>query len=94
MWQELWSLLDVKLGMSTAFHPATDGQTEVLNRILEDLIRTHCHSNQADWLKALPLCEFYYNNSVSSTTGLAKIVNFSISGSFCGATFHDQSIKK
>lgn len=68
-WQELWSLLDVKLGMSTAFHPATDGQTEVINRILEDLLRSYCHSKQADWLKSLPLCEFYYNNSVSSTTG-------------------------
>ena len=30
-WSSLWSLLDTKITKFTAFHPQTDGQTEVVN---------------------------------------------------------------
>jgi transposase InsO family protein len=38
-WRELHRLLDVKLAMSTAFHPQTDGQTERANQTLEEILQ-------------------------------------------------------
>jgi hypothetical protein len=33
-WSSLWSVVDTKLTKSTAFHPQTDGQTEVVNQMI------------------------------------------------------------
>ena len=37
-WKSLMKNLDIKLGMSTAFHPQTDGQTERTIRNLEQVL--------------------------------------------------------
>ena len=54
--------------MSTAFHPQTDGQTEILNQILENYLRAYTSLEQMNWAKLLRSAEFTYNNSWSSTT--------------------------
>ena len=38
-WRSLQEALGTQQGLSTAYHPQTDGQTERVNRVLEDLLR-------------------------------------------------------
>jgi len=68
-WKSLFSQLGTKLAMSTAFHPQTDGQTERLNRTLEDMLRIYATYKQDTWDEYLPAAEFVYNNSKQASTG-------------------------
>lgn len=69
-WKELFKLNGTKLRMSTAYHPQSDGQIEVLNRILEQYLRAYVHHKPSLWGKFLSLAEWCYNTSTHSGTGL------------------------
>jgi transposase InsO family protein len=68
-WRELFKLSGTQLHMSTAYHPETDGQTEVLNRSLEQYLRAFVHHKPSLWLTFLPLAEWSYNTTKHSATG-------------------------
>lgn len=68
-WKSLWKLCGTKLNMSTAFHPETDGQTERMNRTLEQMLRSYVNYKSNDWDEYLVACEIAYNNHVQSSTG-------------------------
>lgn len=57
--------------MSTTYHPKIDGQTEVLNRVLEHYHRSFTHSKPSQWSSYLSLAEWSYNTSVHSSTGIS-----------------------
>jgi transposase InsO family protein len=65
---ELYKLLGIKLAMSTAYHPQTDGQTEHINQELEEYLRIFTSRRQDNWDGLLPLGEFSHNNHVHSST--------------------------
>jgi hypothetical protein len=67
-WKTLWNLLGTKLLFSTAYHPQTDGQTEVTNRTLGTLLRTLVHKNIREWDLKLCHAEFAYNRAPSHAT--------------------------
>jgi hypothetical protein len=69
LWQQLFTLTDTQLLMSSAYHPQTDGQTERLNQCLEGFLRCVVHSCPKEWSKWLPLAEFWYNTSYQSALG-------------------------
>ncbi|GJP59696.1 hypothetical protein CLOP_g14775 [Closterium sp. NIES-67] len=66
---ELMSLLGTKLAMSSAYHPQTDGQTDHLNQIVEQLLRAACKDEISKWDFHLPVLEFAYNNATDAATG-------------------------
>lgn len=49
--------------MSTSHHPQTDGQTERMNRVLEEMLRHYCDPSQSDWDTHLEAAEFAVNNA-------------------------------
>ncbi|KAA0061277.1 pol protein [Cucumis melo var. makuwa] len=59
-----------RLDFSTAFHPQTDGQTERLNQVLEDMLRACVLEFLGSWDSHLHLMEFAYNNSYQATISM------------------------
>jgi hypothetical protein len=70
-WKKLQEELGTRLNFSTAYHPQTDGQTERLNQILEDMLRACVLDFGKTWDKSLPYAEFSYNNSYQASIQMA-----------------------
>ena len=68
---ELLTILGTKHKRSTAFHPQTDGQTERVNRVLEDMLRHYVMGlgDQVNWDQYLSSAEFAINNSFHESIG-------------------------
>src|SRR6266852_8337320 len=54
-WLSLMELLNMDIRLSTAFHPQTDRQTERVNQVLEQYLRSYYSYQQDDWTELLPL---------------------------------------
>ncbi|XP_040945820.1 uncharacterized protein, partial [Gossypium hirsutum] len=70
-WKQLHESLGTRLSFSTAFHPQTDGQSERVIQILEDMLRACVIDFDSGWERYLPLTEFVYNNSFQSSIQMA-----------------------
>ncbi|OWM70560.1 hypothetical protein CDL15_Pgr014233 [Punica granatum] len=69
-WQDLFKLQGVALLASSAYHPQTDGQTEIVNKCLETYLRCMTGDRPASWAKWLPMAEWWYNTTYHSSTGM------------------------
>jgi hypothetical protein len=68
-WRTVWKKMGTNLMFSSAYHPQTDGQMEVVNRSLGDLLRILVTKHHCSWDNVLPQAEFAYNDSVNRSTG-------------------------
>ena len=70
-WKHLNTLIGIKLKMSSAYHPQTDGTTERANRTITQMLRQCINPNQKDWVSKLPTIQFAINSARSESTGYA-----------------------
>lgn len=70
-WIFLWKLLKTSLNMSSAYHPQTDGQTEVVNRSLGNMLRCLVGDNLRSWDSLLCQAEFAHNHAHNRSLGFS-----------------------
>jgi hypothetical protein len=70
-WEKLHESMDTKLNFSSAYHPQTDGQMEMTNQILEDMLRACVLKYGKCWDKSMPYTKFSYNNSYQASIKMA-----------------------
>lgn len=69
----LWLKLGTKLKVSIAYHPKTQGQTEIGNRNLGNLLRCFVVDLNKTWDSLLPHIQFAYNSSDNRSVGMSPI---------------------
>jgi hypothetical protein len=70
-WEQLQESLGTELIRSSTYHAQTDGQTERVNQISEDMLRACVIHYDKSWDKCLSLAEFSYNNSYQAILKMA-----------------------
>ena len=68
-WNALGELVSMRVNLSTAYHPQSDGQTERMNRTLGDMLRNFAGMNPRLWDEHLSAAEFAMNNAVNRSSG-------------------------
>ncbi|CDJ70406.1 hypothetical protein, conserved [Eimeria necatrix] len=71
LWQQLCRRFNIKRAMFSSYHPQSEGQTERVNRTLEQLLRTYIQSDKREWERLLPAVELVYNTASHSPTKLS-----------------------
>jgi hypothetical protein len=61
----------MRLKFSTTYHPQTDGQTEVVNMSLGNLLRCLVSDHNRNWDLILPTTQFAYNSSINRSIGMS-----------------------
>ena len=54
--------------MSFTYHPQSDGQTEVVNRSLEQYLKAFARDKPRQWVEWLPLAKFWFNTNYHTAT--------------------------
>ena len=96
-WNSLWKNLGTKLKMSTSYHPQTDGQTEAMNKLVENMLRIYVNNNLNDWDTKLITVEMAINYAVQDSTGFSPyFLNYGQQPNFplTFAAHHDTEVEE
>jgi transposase InsO family protein len=85
-WTEFCRLLGIKLKLSTAHHPQTDGQTEIMNQYLEQRLRPFVSYYQDNWSELLPMMDYAQLTLPHSSIGMSP---FEVRNGFKARTSFD-----
>jgi hypothetical protein len=66
-WKGLFKGFRTNLNFNTAYHPESDGQTERVNQVIEDMLRMYVMDKPSKWEDYLHLVEFAYNNGYQAS---------------------------
>jgi hypothetical protein len=66
-WKGLFKGFRTNMNFSTTYHPEFDGQTERVNRVIEDILRMYVMDKPLKWKDYLHLVEFAYNNGYQAS---------------------------
>jgi transposase InsO family protein len=69
-WERLHETLDTQLHFSSAYHTQTDGLSERVNQILEDMLRACDLQYGRSWEKSMSYAEFSWNNSYQESLNM------------------------
>ena len=70
-WKSLQQAMGTELCFSIDFHPQTDGQSERVIQVVEDMLRACVLDFKGNWSNHFPLVKFAYNNSYQASIGMA-----------------------
>ena len=73
-WKELFRLQGTQLNRTTAYHPQSDGQSEIVNKSLETYLRCFINDQPRQWAKWLPWAELSYNTSPHISTNITPFM--------------------
>jgi hypothetical protein len=68
---ELGLVLGFRFKLSTASHPQTDGNTEILNQVIQQRLRPFVNHYQDNWSELLPCMDFAQATLPHESTGLS-----------------------
>jgi len=57
-----------KMALSSSHHPQTDGQTEIVNATIEQMLRAYVSKDRSAWANWLSVLAFAYNSAKHSST--------------------------
>ena len=56
-WRQVCAASSTHQSLTTAWHPQSDGQTERMNRTIEQVLRAHCANQEKEWARVLCMVE-------------------------------------
>jgi hypothetical protein len=70
-WREVSLQMKIRMALSSARHPQHNGQTEIVNRQLEWMLRAYVAEDRSTWATWLHLLELAYNLTLHASTSHA-----------------------